>query len=61
MKLRTASICIDCDEVFEGSGSDLRCPVCASRVTAFLSKWLMPLVTRDQAPQGIREGVNRGN
>lgn len=36
MQLRTARLCLDCDEVHE----DSRCPICASESFAFLKRWV---------------------
>ena len=36
MQLRTARLCLDCEELHVGSS----CPVCASERYAFLSTWL---------------------
>lgn len=43
MKISTARICLDCDEVFDGAtGGFYRtvCPACASKETVLLSKFL---------------------
>lgn len=55
MKVRKACVCLDCDEIFEGSGSDIRCPVCASRCNAFLARWLLPLVAQEAPKTDARE------
>lgn len=36
MQLRTARLCLDCEELFIGDS----CPVCASQRFAFLAQWL---------------------
>src|SRR4051794_4594808 len=36
MQLRTARLCIDCEEVH----GDDRCPVCASETFTYLSRWI---------------------
>jgi hypothetical protein len=36
MQLRTARLCLDCEEVHESQ----QCPVCASETFAFLSHWV---------------------
>ena len=36
MQLRTARLCLDCDEVHDQE----RCPTCASEVFAFLTRWV---------------------
>jgi hypothetical protein len=36
MQLRTARLCLDCEEVHQSQ----RCPVCASESFAFLSRWI---------------------
>ena len=36
MQLRTARLCLDCEELYVGD----HCPVCASEHYAFLSTWL---------------------
>lgn len=41
MELRTAKLCLDCEEVH----SDPMCPVCASESFAFLTRWI-PLSDR---------------
>jgi hypothetical protein len=46
MQLRTARLCLDCEEVHESQ----QCPVCASESFAFLSKWV-PVPDRRAAPR----------
>lgn len=36
MQLRTARLCLDCEELHE----DQRCPVCASDSFAYLTRWV---------------------
>jgi hypothetical protein len=36
MQLRTARLCIDCEEVHD----ELRCPVCASETFTYLVRWI---------------------
>jgi len=36
MQLRTARLCLDCDEVHEAQ----QCPACASETFAFLTRWV---------------------
>jgi hypothetical protein len=44
MQLRTARLCLDCEEVHDAQ----RCPVCASESFAFLSRWV-PVPDREPA------------
>ena len=41
MKVATAKICLDCDELF----TEEECPECLNKEYVFLSKWLPPLST----------------
>lgn len=41
MQLRTARLCLDCEEIHDAQ----RCPACASETFAFISRWV-------PAPQG---------
>jgi hypothetical protein len=43
MELRTAKLCLDCEEVH----ADQMCPVCASESFAYLTRWI-PLSDRPQ-------------
>ncbi len=46
MKVSTARICLDCDEVFDGDAKGFYrsvCPSCANKETVLLSKFLQPL------------------
>jgi hypothetical protein len=36
MQLRTARLCLDCEEIHE----EQQCPVCASETFGFLSRWV---------------------
>jgi hypothetical protein len=36
MKLSTARLCLDCDEVYD----EAQCPVCASESYAFIKRWV---------------------
>lgn len=36
MQLRTARLCLDCDEVHDSQ----QCPVCASETFAFITRWV---------------------
>ena len=36
MQLRVARLCLDCEEVHD----EYRCPICASEVFAFLTRWV---------------------
>ena len=46
MHLKTARLCLDCDEVHDAQV----CPVCASETFAFLSRWVpAPTPTRARA------------
>jgi hypothetical protein len=36
MQLRTARLCLDCEEVHDAQ----QCPICASEAFAFLSRWV---------------------
>jgi hypothetical protein len=41
MKISKTRICIDCEEVF--ADMERACPVCTSKSTIMLSKWVPPL------------------
>ena len=43
MQLRTARLCLDCDEVHDAQ----QCPTCASETFAFLTRWV-PVPDRPQ-------------
>jgi len=62
MQLRTARLCLDCEEVHDGQ----QCPVCASETFAFITRWVPvperqtkrtrpPEVTRPEALHTYRE------
>ena len=36
MQLRTAKVCLDCEEVHDAA----QCPICASETFAYLSRWV---------------------
>jgi hypothetical protein len=36
MQLRTARLCLDCEEIHDGQ----QCPICASETFAFISRWV---------------------
>ncbi len=40
MKLKSAYLCIDCDEIFEAQGTNPSCPSCNSRAFSPLSAWV---------------------
>lgn len=40
MNLRTAMLCLDDDEIFEGDA----CPRCLNRISIPVRKWLVPVV-----------------
>jgi predicted nucleic acid-binding Zn-ribbon protein len=44
MKLSTARLCLDCNEVYDAGA----CPACGSETFAYLSRWVP---TTDQRPQ----------
>jgi hypothetical protein len=45
MQLRTARLCLDCNEVHD----EQRCPVCASETFAYLTRWV-PEAERQATP-----------
>jgi hypothetical protein len=57
MQLRTARVCLDCEEVHDAQ----QCPICASETFAYLTRWV-PAPERRQRPRtaevGDRETVN---
>lgn len=55
MKLRNASICLDCDEVYVLAENGSRCPACASRASAPVSGWVPSLPFPGEI--GIREKI----
>ena len=46
MQLRTARLCLDCEEVHDAQ----QCPVCASETFAYLTRWV-PVPERRQRPR----------
>jgi hypothetical protein len=54
MQLRTARVCLDCEEVHESQ----QCPVCASETFAFLTRWV-PVPERRQRPRPPADQSNR--
>jgi hypothetical protein len=46
MQLRTARLCLDCDNVHETQ----QCPVCASEAFAFMTRWV-PAPARRRLPR----------
>lgn len=46
MQLRTARLCLDCEEVHDGQ----TCPVCASETFVYLMRWV-PVPERRQKPR----------
>ena len=46
MQLRTARLCLDCDNVHETQ----QCPVCASEAFAFMTRWV-PAPERRRLPR----------
>jgi hypothetical protein len=46
MQLRTARVCLDCEEVHDAQ----QCPTCASETFAFLTRWV-PVPERRQKPR----------
>ncbi|MDL2275822.1 hypothetical protein LJC22_06830 [Desulfosarcina sp. OttesenSCG-928-G10] len=52
MKLVSALICLDCDEVFQAGKTETPCPACGSRTSWRLKKWIRPT-------QGVRAAVQK--
>jgi hypothetical protein len=52
MQLRTARLCIDCEEVHDAS----RCPVCASETFTYLVRWI-PTDDRRRGSTPVKEPV----
>jgi hypothetical protein len=50
MKLATARLCLDCDEVHD----EPQCPICGSESFAFLTRWV---VAEGQRPASRRESA----
>ena len=53
MQLRTARVCLDCEEVHDAQ----QCPTCASETFAYLTRWV-PAPERRQRPRPA-DGGNR--
>ena len=53
MQLRTARVCLDCEEVHDSQ----QCPTCASETFAYLTRWV-PAPERRQRPRPA-DGGNR--
>ncbi len=53
MQLRTARVCLDCEEVHDSQ----QCPTCASETFAYLTRWV-PVPERRQRPRPT-EPANR--
>jgi hypothetical protein len=54
MQLRTARVCLDCEEVHDSQ----QCPTCASETFAFLTRWV-PVPERRTRPRPTTEAANR--
>jgi hypothetical protein len=54
MQLRTARVCLDCEEVHDSQ----QCPTCASETFAFLTRWV-PVPERRTRPRPTTEPANR--
>ena len=52
MQLRTARLCLDCEELHEEN----TCPVCASEMFAFLTRWV-PAEERRAWEWGIESAI----
>jgi hypothetical protein len=48
MQLRTARLCLDCEEVHDAQ----QCPVCASETFAFITRWV-PVPERRARPRPV--------
>jgi hypothetical protein len=48
MQLRTARVCLDCEEVHDAQ----QCPICASESFAYLTRWV-PAPERRQRPRPV--------
>ncbi len=46
MQLRTARLCLDCEEIHDAQ----QCPVCASEIFAYISRWV-PAPERRAGPR----------
>jgi hypothetical protein len=47
MQLRTARLCLDCEEIYDSQ----QCPVCASEAFAYVTRWV-PVPERRARPRG---------
>ena len=56
MKIDSAKICIDCNEVFDGD-EHTDCPRCASTVTVWLDRWISPVRVVLADALGVRSGA----
>jgi hypothetical protein len=54
MQLRTARVCLDCEEVHDAQ----QCPTCASETFAYLTRWV-PVPERRARPRPSTEPANR--
>jgi hypothetical protein len=52
MQLRSARLCLDCDEVHDAQ----QCPHCASETFAFITRWV-PVPDRSDRPQKRSPGL----
>jgi hypothetical protein len=50
MQLRTARLCLDCEEVHDAQ----QCPVCASETFAFITRWV-PVPERRTRPRPVEQ------
>ena len=64
MQLRTARLCLDCEELHEEN----TCPICASEMFAFLTRWVpaeerrtrrRPPVAEKAAEKSVNSGTTR--
>jgi hypothetical protein len=55
MKLNTARLCLDCDEVHD----EPRCPVCASESFAFIKRWVTAPERQAAVPATPNERAER--
>jgi DNA-directed RNA polymerase subunit RPC12/RpoP len=45
MKVNTALLCLDCDELFESLTGTTECPKCSNRSVVAVTSWIKPLVS----------------
>ena len=50
MQLRTARLCLDCEEVHDAQ----QCPICASETFAFITRWV-PVPERRSRPRPVEQ------